>query len=70
MKAAFCATDLTRIIDEMDVGFKTLLTILGHIQRGDSRTAYDHLLVTRIGTKVVGLLLEKQTHVRVGLKEM
>lgn len=36
-------TDLTEKIDNMDVGFTTRVTILGHIQRGGSLTAYDRL---------------------------
>lgn len=63
-------TDLARIIDEMDVGFKTRVTILGHIQRGGHPTAYDRLLAARMGTRAVELLLEGQTDVMVGLQEM
>ncbi len=63
-------TDLARIIDEMDVGFKTRVTILGHIQRGGRPTAFDRLLAARMGTKAVGLLLEGKTDVMVGLKSM
>ena len=61
-------TDLARIIDEMDVGFKTRVTILGHIQRGGRPTAFDRLLAARMGTKAVELLLEGKTDVMVGLK--
>lgn len=61
-------TDLARIIDEMDVGFKTRVTILGHIQRGGHPTAFDRLLAARLGTKAVRLLLEGKTDVMVGLK--
>jgi len=50
-------TDLARIIDEMDVGFKTRVTILGHIQRGGRPTAFDRLLAARLGTKAVELIL-------------
>src|SRR6266498_1066991 len=64
------ATDLARIIDEMDVGFKTRVTILGHIQRGGHPTGFDRLLAARMGTKAVELLLEGQTDVMVGLKGM
>ena len=63
-------TDLARIIDEMDVGFKTRVTILGHIQRGGRPTAFDRLLAARMGTKAVELLLEGKTDVMVGLKSM
>lgn len=61
-------TDLARIIDEMDVGFKTRVTILGHIQRGGRPTAFDRLLAARMGTKAVELLLEGKTDIMVGLK--
>ncbi|MDX1378174.1 MAG: 6-phosphofructokinase [Anaerolineales bacterium] len=61
-------TDLARIIDEMDVGFKTRVTILGHIQRGGRPTAFDRLLAARMGTKAVELMLEGKTDVMVGLK--
>lgn len=63
-------TELARIIDEMDVGFKTRVTILGHIQRGGRPTAYDRLLAARMGTRAVELLLEGHTDVMVGLQEM
>lgn len=61
-------TDLARIIDEMDVGFKTRVTILGHIQRGGRPTSFDRLLAARMGTKAVELLLEGKTDIMVGLK--
>jgi len=61
-------TDLARIIDEMDVGFKTRVTILGHIQRGGRPTAFDRLLAARMGTKAVELLLDGKTDLMVGLK--
>lgn len=61
-------TDLARIIDEMDVGFTTRVTILGHIQRGGRPTAFDRLLAARMGTKAVELLLEGKTDLMVGLK--
>ncbi|HAV78263.1 MAG TPA: 6-phosphofructokinase [Anaerolineae bacterium] len=63
-------TDLARIIDEMDVGFKTRVTILGHIQRGGRPTAFDRLLAARMGTRAVELLFEGKTDVMVGLKSM
>jgi len=46
-------TDLAARIDDHDVGFKTRMTILGHIQRGGSPTAYDRLLASRMGVKAV-----------------
>ena len=64
------AADLARILEEMDLGFNTRVTILGHIQRGGHPTAFDRLLAARLGTKAVELLIEGQTDVMVGLKGM
>jgi 6-phosphofructokinase 1 len=50
--------DLAAALDNMDVGFKTRMTILGHIQRGGSPTAYDRLLASRMGVKAVEALAE------------
>ena len=46
--SALRTTDIAAKIDDMDVGFKTRMTILGHIQRGGSPTAYDRLLASRL----------------------
>lgn len=61
-------TDLATMIDEMDLGFKTRMTILGHIQRGGSPTAYDRLLASRMGVKAVEALVEGTHGVMTGLK--
>lgn len=66
--ANFRTTDLARAIDEMDIGFKTRVTILGHIQRGGSPTAFDRLLAARMGVKAVESLLEGQVDVMTGLQ--
>jgi len=63
-------TDLARFINEMDVGFDTRVTILGHIQRGGRPTAFDRLLAARMGVKAIELLFAGQTDVMVGLKGM
>lgn len=39
-------------------GFETRVTVLGHIQRGGSPTAFDRVLASRLGAKAVDLLLE------------
>jgi 6-phosphofructokinase 1 len=62
-------TELAAKIDEMDVGFKTRMTILGHIQRGGSPTAYDRLLASRMGVKAVEALVEGIHGVMTGLKD-
>lgn len=61
-------TDLAQRIDDLDVGFKTRMTILGHIQRGGSPTAYDRLLASRMGVKAVEALAEGKHGVMTGLK--
>jgi 6-phosphofructokinase 1 len=38
---------------EERIGIETRLTVLGHIQRGGSPTAYDRILATRFGVKAV-----------------
>ena len=61
------ANELGAKIDTMGVGFTTRVTILGHIQRGGSPTAYDRLLATRFGFKAVEFLLSGLSNVMVGL---
>jgi len=56
--ASIHTVDLARAIDEMDIGFKTRVTILGHIQRGGSPTAFDRLLAARMGVRAVETLLD------------
>jgi 6-phosphofructokinase 1 len=41
-------------------GMETRVTILGHIQRGGSPTAFDRLIATRYGLKAVELVKEKK----------
>jgi 6-phosphofructokinase 1 len=54
-------------LDQMDVGFKTRVTILGHIQRGGRPTAFDRLLATRMGVKAVEALVDGESDILVGL---
>jgi phosphofructokinase-like protein len=41
---------------ESRTGFETRVTVLGHIQRGGSPTAYDRVLATRFGLKAADLV--------------
>jgi ATP-dependent phosphofructokinase / diphosphate-dependent phosphofructokinase len=43
---------------ESRTGFETRVTVLGHIQRGGSPTAYDRVLATRFGLKAADLVEE------------
>ncbi len=60
--------DLAKALDEMNVGFLTRVTILGHIQRGGRPSAFDRLLASRMGVKAVDALLAGQTDVMVALR--
>ena len=60
-------TELGAMIDAMDIGFTTRVTILGHVQRGGKPTAFDRLLASRFGVKAVQFLLEGQSSVMTAL---
>jgi len=61
------AAELGSMIDAMDIGFTTRVSILGHIQRGGKPSAYDRLLASRFGVKAVEFLLEGYSNVMTGL---
>jgi 6-phosphofructokinase 1 len=48
-------------------GFETRVTILGHVQRGGSPSAFDRILATRLGVAAVEKLLAGERGVMVGL---
>jgi 6-phosphofructokinase 1 len=52
--------DLLGRMIEQRTGFETRVTVLGHIQRGGSPTAFDRVLGTRFGVKAVELVLAGQ----------
>jgi len=45
---------------EKETGYETRVTVLGHIQRGGSPTAFDRILGTRFGVKAVELIEQKK----------
>ncbi len=53
---------------EKRTGFETRVTVLGHIQRGGSPTAFDRVLGTRYGVKAVDLVEERKFGTMVCLK--
>jgi 6-phosphofructokinase 1 len=59
--------DLGVMIDAMDIGFTTRVTILGHVQRGGKPTAFERMLATRFGVKSVEFLMAGLTNVMTGL---
>ncbi len=64
--AKYNATALSKYIEEK-AGFQTRVTILGHIQRGGSPTAFDRLLAARMGVRAVQALLAGDSGKMVGL---
>ena len=52
---------------EEEIGFETRVTILGHLQRGGSPSAFDRILASRLGEAAVKLLLKGETRKMVGL---
>ncbi len=64
----YSAAEVAAHLDDQEVGFKTRVTILGHIQRGGRPSAFDRLLATRLGVRAVEALLEGESDVMVGLQ--
>jgi 6-phosphofructokinase 1 len=52
-----------------EIGFGVRLTVLGHVQRGGSPTAYDRILATRLGAAAVRALLDGRNGMMVGMIE-
>jgi len=49
-------------------GIETRVTILGHLQRGGSPTAFDRILASKMGARAVQLLMEGKTARTLGVK--
>lgn len=58
--------DIGKQIEEK-TGFETRVTVLGHIQRGGTPTAYDRILASRMGAKAVDVLLAGETNKMIGI---
>ena len=61
------AFELAKEVEEI-TGIETRATILGHIQRGGSPSAFDRVLASRMGAKAVEVLLEGKTSRVIGIK--
>ena len=62
------ASALKERLDRMDTGFESRVTILGHIQRGGSPSAWDRLIAARMGVAAVERLVSGESGVMVGLQ--
>jgi len=56
------------VAERMNRAVESRVTVLGHIQRGGSPTAFDRLLASRLGVRAVDALLDGQTGIMVGLE--
>ena len=54
---------------EDDTGYETRVSVLGHIQRGGSPTAFDRIISTRFGVKAVELVKENKFGKMVSLRD-
>ncbi len=63
------ARELTDYLKERreEIGFGVRLTVLGHVQRGGSPTAYDRVLATRLGAAATQALVSGERGVMVGM---
>lgn len=61
------AQELAKYV-EAQTKIETRATVLGHIQRGGSPSAFDRVLASRMGSKAIELLLEGKTSRVVGIK--
>ena len=61
------ANDIGKEIVER-TGADLRVTVLGHVQRGGSPTAFDRLLASRMGVRAVELLLDGKAARVVGIK--
>lgn len=59
--------EVAQYLDHRELGYESRITILGHVQRGGTPTAFDRLLATRLGVAAVDALVEGVTGVMTAL---
>jgi 6-phosphofructokinase 1 len=60
--------DIAAYLESHEVGFEVRMTVLGHIVRGGSPSAFDRLLATRMGVNAVERLIAGESGVMVALQ--
>ena len=65
--APLSAEDIHKYINDTKGAFQSRLTVLGHVQRGGSPTAFDRILASRMGTAAVKALGEGESGIMIGL---
>ena len=66
--ARLAANALKEVLDRMNTGFESRVTILGHVQRGGSPSAWDRLIAARFGVIAAERLAKGESGVMVALK--
>lgn len=62
------AMGLAQRVKEEYPGYDVRVSILGHLQRGGSPTAYDRILASRMGSAAIDALQDDQRNVMIGIK--
>ena len=62
------ALGLAQRVKEEFPGYDVRVSILGHLQRGGSPTAYDRILASRMGAAAIDALQDDQRNVMIGIK--
>jgi len=60
------AHNIARVITKK-TGYETRVTVLGHIQRGGSPTAFDRILASRLGAAAITLLMQGESDKMAGI---
>jgi 6-phosphofructokinase 1 len=66
--APLSAEEFHEYVNEAGGGVESRMTVLGHVQRGGSPTAFDRILASRMGTAAVGALSESESGVMIALR--
>jgi 6-phosphofructokinase 1 len=61
------ANALAEIMHKEHPEYDVRVTILGHIQRGGSPTAYDRIIASRMGVAAIDALLDEQRSIMIGI---
>ncbi len=66
--APLSAKEFHEYVNEAGGGVESRITVLGHVQRGGSPTAFDRILASRMGTAAVKALSEGESGVMIALR--
>ena len=62
------AQAVAKQLEQVHPEYNTRVTILGHLQRGGSPTAYDRIIASRMGMAAVQALFEEQRSIMIGIR--